>query len=458
MERTYTLHDLLAALKRRRSVALVTGAIVGVVGLVSALAVPAEYSATSVTQLEPRRLPADFFPAQNATAYEDRMRTLKHGILARPVLERAIRETDFYPDLRDDMDEAVSRMRRNVEVRLEGEVPAGPPALLFVVEVHGRDREKVARAADLLPRIYAELTRKVLEAQARNLRQMLDAQSAEMAKALSEDEARILAFKVAHQAELPEMVESNARVIGRLQALIQMRHEWLGDARRRRSEVLAAAPEGPSQAGMAEAGYDGVLRHLRQLESSYGPENPDVKRARRELAQAQTRREGELKRWKDDRIEPHVAAVDEEIRDNREGIAALEKELDQVQARVDAAPRWGAELAALGRDYDVLKGRYATTAQRRADAAAAEALLASDDPILFRTVESAVPPARPSAPDRQKLIWLAVLAAVVAGLAAAGVNEWLDASLRGPEDAAALGVPVLAAIPRIGPRGRRTTP
>src|SRR5512133_2031049 len=153
MERTYSLHDVLAALKRRRAVALVAATIVGVVGVISALAVPSEYSATSVTQIEPRRLPVDFFPAQNATAYEDRMRTIKHGILARPVLERVIRETDFFPGLRNDMDEAVTRLRRDVEVRLEGEVPAGPPALLFVVEVHGRDRQKVAKAADLMPKV-----------------------------------------------------------------------------------------------------------------------------------------------------------------------------------------------------------------------------------------------------------------------------------------------------------------
>ncbi len=455
MERTYTLHDLWAALKRRRAVALAAAAIVGVVGVIAALSVPKEYSATSMTQIEPRRLPPDFFPAQNVTAYEDRMRTIKHGILARPVLERAIRETDFYPDLRNDMDEAVSRLRRNVEVRLEGEVPAGPPALLFVVEVHGADRVKVAKAADLLPRIYADLTRKVLESQARNLRRMLDGQADEMAKALSDDEARMLAFKMQHRDELPEMVESNARTIGRLQALIQLRQGWLVDAQRRRSDVLAAAPEGPTEAGMAEMGYDGVLRHLRQLEASYGPENPDVKRARRELVQAQARRDEELKRWRDDRIEPHAAAIDEEIRENRDAIPALEKQVDALQARIDAAPRWGAELAAMSRDYDVLKGRYATAVQRRSDAAAAEALLAADDPTLFRTVESAVAPSHPSAPDRPRLLWLAVLAAVVAGLGAAGVNEWLDASMRGPEDAAALGIPVLAAIPRIGPRDRR---
>jgi uncharacterized protein involved in exopolysaccharide biosynthesis len=301
------------------------------------------------------------------------------------------------------------------------------------------------------------MTRKVLESQARNLRQMLDAQTAEMSKVLAEGEAKLLAFKGQHAAELPEMIESNARSIGRLQALVQMRQEWMADARRRRSEVLSSAPEGPSIAGMAEAGYDGVLRHLRQLESSYGPENPDVKRARRELEAARARRDEELKTYQDGRVGQHVAAIDDEIRANREDVASLEKQLDALQARVDAAPRWGAELAALSRDYDVLRARYATNVGRRADAAAAEALLAADDPTMFRTVESAVPPSRPSAPDRPKLLWLAVLAAVVAGLGTAAVSEWLDASMRGPEDAATLGVPVLAAIPRIGPPGRRTS-
>ena len=166
MERTYTLQDLLAALKRRRLLALVVGAGVLVVGLALALGIPSEYAASSVMQLEPRRLSFDFMPAQNAIPLEDRMRTVKHGVLARPVLERVIRETDLYPDTKD-MEEAVEKLRRNVEVRLEGEVPAGAPAFLFVVEVRGRDPQKVAKAAQLLPRYYADLTRQVWANQAR---------------------------------------------------------------------------------------------------------------------------------------------------------------------------------------------------------------------------------------------------------------------------------------------------
>ncbi len=454
MERTYTLHDVVTALKRRRAVALLVGAMVALVGIVAAIGIPSEYTATSVVEIEPRRLPPDFFPAQNATPFEDRMRTVKHGILARPVLERVIRETDLYPDLRKDMDKAVSRMRRSIEVRLEGEVPAGPPALLFVVEVHGRDPKKVAKAAELLPRYYGEMTREVLASQARALRETLDGQTADMARVLSEHEARILSFKVQHQAELPEMLDANARSLARVQALTELRQGLLAEARRRRNDVLSSIPEGPSAPGMAEAALDASRRRLQALEAAYGEDHPDVRRARRELQETLARRDDENRRFRKERVQEQVGRIDSEIREHDAHLADLGKELTLFQKRVDAAPRWGAELAALSRDYEVLKVRYAASVARRGDAAAAESLLAADEGSMFRVIEPAVPPAHASAPDRPKLIWLALLAALVAGLAAAGIAEWLDASVRGPEDATALGVPVLAVIPRIGPRSR----
>jgi uncharacterized protein involved in exopolysaccharide biosynthesis len=454
MERTYTLHDGLAVLKRRRTLALAVAAAALVVGVVAVLALPSEYAATSVVQIEPRRLPADFFPAQHGTSFEDRMRTVKHGVLARPVLERVVRETDYYPDLRGDMDEAISRLRRSVEVRLEGEVAGGPPGLLFVVEVRGKDRQKVARAADLLPRVYAETTRQLLVAQARRLRETLDAQADELGRQLGEHEARILAFKLQHLQELPEMVETNARSMARLQALMDMRLGAIADARRRRVDLLAAIPEGPSATGLAEAGLDAAVRRLQAAEAAYGADHPDVRRARREWEEAQARRDDELARFRRERVEQQVSRIDADVREDRAALAKLDEERQALQRRLDAAPRWSQELAALSRDHDVLRGRYAAAVARRSDAAAAEALLAVDEQAMFRTVEGPAVPSRPVAPDRPKLLWVAVFAALALGLAAAAAAEWLDPSVRGPEDAGALGVPVLAAIPRIGPAGR----
>jgi uncharacterized protein involved in exopolysaccharide biosynthesis len=454
MERTYTLQDLGAALRRRRALALgVAGVALGV-GLAAALALPSEYAARSVVQVEPRRLPVDFFPAQNAPPFEDRMRTLKHGVLARPVLERVVKEVGLYHEMGDDLDGRIERLRRDTEVRLEGEVSGGPPSLLFVVEVRGRDPDQVTRAAELLPRIYAEVTRNVLHGQARALRETLDAQTASLSESLAGHERKLLDFKVAHQAELPEMIESNARAIGRAQALLEQRLAGMAEARRRRTFVLASIPEGPSAPGMAEAALDGALRRLQAARAAYGDDHPDVLRAQREHEEALGRRDQEGDRFRRERVGEQVARIDAELRAEEREIAALREEIARYQARVEAAPRWGQELAALGRDYDVLRAKYTATVSRREDAAAAEALFAADGPGMFRTLEPAIRPVHPVAPDRGRIAGIALLVALALGVAAAGIAEWLDSSLRGPEDAGELEVPVLAAIPRIGPRTR----
>jgi uncharacterized protein involved in exopolysaccharide biosynthesis len=461
MERTYGLTELLAALRRRQVLAVAVASGVLLLGAAIALLVPSEYVAQSVVQVEPHRLPADFFPAQPLTSYEDRMRTVKHGVLARPVLERVVRETDFFPDLHDRLDEAVDRMRRAVEVRLEGEVPGGPPSLLFVVEVRGRDPEKVAKAAELLPRYYAEMTRQVFVDQARSLRKVLDAQVGELGRSLTDGEAKLLAFKTQHASELPESIETNSRVAGRAQALIEIQLGAIADARRRRDDVLGSIPEAPSEPGMAQAGLDLARRKLEAAEAAYGPRHPDVRRARREYADALAHRKTELDRFRTERVDASVERLDAEVREHEAELAAARADMAAAQKRLEAAPRWGQELAALSRDYETLRAKYVTTVARRADAAAAEDLLAADSG-LFRVLQPAVVPGRPAGPDRARLLWLALAAALAAALGTVTVVEWLDTSLRGAEDAGGFGVPVLATIPRIGPRGRtvtgRTTP
>jgi uncharacterized protein involved in exopolysaccharide biosynthesis len=452
MERTYTLDDVLGVLRRRRALALVVGVATLAVGLAVTWLAPNEYTAQSTVQIEARRLAMDFMPAQAVIPFEDRMRTVKHGILARPVLERVVKETDFFPDLREDVDRAVEKLRRQVEVRLEGEVPAGAPALLFVVEVRGRDPEKVRAAAELLPRYYEALTREVLQTQARSLRETLDGQVAAMARQLQEGEQKVLAFKRAHAAELPEMVDTNARAASRAEALLEMHLAATLDANRRKAALLGALPEPPSVPGMAEAGLDVATRRVESAEAAYSSDHPDVKRARRELQEAISRRDTELEGYRGSRLKEALARIDEEVREHRATVASLRRELATYQARVEAAPRWGQELASLTRDYDAVRAKYVATVAHRADAAAAEQLLAADARGLFRTVEPAAKPMAPSAPDRLKLAALALLVALAAASLAAGLAEWMDRSLRGPEDAAGHGVPVLASVPRIGPR------
>lgn len=451
MERTYTLREMLDALRRRRGIALGTAAVVLVVAAIVVVAVPSEYSAESVMQIEPHRIPPDFFPA-SVEPFEERMRTLKHGVLARPVLERVLRETRIDPDWQRDPDGALERLRRHVEVRLEGEVAGGPPALLFVVEVRGRDRDEVARAADLIPRAYADMTRQVLQQQARNLQAVLAGQLEDIDRQLGAEEKKLIAFRTQHALEMPDANEANQRAAATLVTQIDLRTAAIGDAQRRRLALYETIPESHSGAGLAGVGAEEVLRRLEVARAEYGDDHPDVKRLERQYEEVSARSAGQLARFQKDRIDAQAARFDQQIRDDQAAVQRLRTELAAVQKRLDAAPVNAEQYRILSRQADVLRGKYASTLSRASDARAAEALLAADGPGLFRMVQDAVAPSRPAAPNRLNLLLVALAVAFAAALLAVATAEYFDSSLRGPQDANAFGVPVLASIPRIGAR------
>ncbi len=451
MERTYTLRDMLAALRRRKWLASGVALVVVVAGAVVIAATPDEYRSEAVMQVEPHQIPADFFPS-SVTSFEERMRTLKHGVLARPVLERVLAETDFYPDWRRNPDEALDRLRRSTEVRLEGEVGGGPPALLFVVEVRGRDREKVAKAANLIPTAYAELTRQVMQRQAENLRRTLDEQLAQLTRRLTAEEQRLVAFHNQHTLELPDANDANQRAAATIVAQIEARRGSIADARRRRAAILASIPEAFSDAGLAGGNAEEVLRRLEAARATYGPEHPDVKRLERQYQEASGRSSDQSRRFEKERIQAQLARLDQETKEDEASLQQLEGELAAIQKRLEAAPRWGEQFRVLSRDYETVRGKYASTLSRASDAAAAQQLLAADGPDLFRMVQPAVTPTKPAGPNRGNLGLVALAAALGAAILATAFAEYFDSSLRGPQDANAFGVPVLASIPRIGPR------
>lgn len=451
MERTYTPREMIEALRRRRWLALGVAAVTLIVGIVVVMAIPSEYRAESVMQIEPHHVPADFFPS-SVTSFEERMRTVKHGVLARPVLERVLRETGIEPDWERNPDEAIERLRRNTEVRLEGEVSGGPPSLLFVVEVRGKDREKVALAADLIPRAYAEMTRQVMQGQARNLHSVLTTQLDELNRQLTGEEQKLIDFKAQHALEMPDANDANQRAASTLMAQIDLSLGGLAEAQRRRTALFGTIPEAFSDAGLAGGNAEDVLRRLELARSHYGSDHPDVKRLERQYQEVTSRSADRMKGFQKERIDAQRARFDGEIRTNQASVRQLQAELAAVQKRLDAAPRWGEQYRILARNWEALRAKYNSTLSRASDAKAAEALLAIDGPGLFRIVQGAVAPSRPAAPNRLTLLLLALAVAVGAALLATAFAEYFDSSLRGPQDANAFGVPVLASIPHIGPR------
>jgi polysaccharide biosynthesis transport protein len=138
----------------------------------------------------------------------------------------------------------------------------------------------------------------------------------------------------------------------------------------------------------------------------------------------------------------------------------LRSALLDYQKRIEGAPAREAELTALMRDYDTLQQNYRGLLAKKQETSIAANLERQQIGAHFKVLDPARLPEEPFAPNRARLYAIAVLAGLGIGLIAAASVERFDPRLRTQDDVlAALGLPVLAAIPLVSasrPRGRRT--
>src|SRR5438094_4166135 len=145
MERTYTVNELLGAVKRRwKGMAVVAGAVFAMAALVIAR-LPNEYRARALVMVEPFMPHPDLVvPVVNPLNLEQKVKSVREGIYARSVMATAIEELKLYPKEREkSMDEAVTAFRADTEVHAEGESA-------FSITVRSRNPETAARAANRL--------------------------------------------------------------------------------------------------------------------------------------------------------------------------------------------------------------------------------------------------------------------------------------------------------------------
>ncbi|HET9754339.1 MAG TPA: Wzz/FepE/Etk N-terminal domain-containing protein, partial [Myxococcales bacterium] len=113
MDRTYTIDELWAAVRRRwKTVALVSGVAVVLAALVIAR-IPNEYRSRALVMVEPFTPHPDLVvPVINSLSLEEKVKSVREGVYARSLMATAIEELKIYPKEREkSIDEAVTALR-----------------------------------------------------------------------------------------------------------------------------------------------------------------------------------------------------------------------------------------------------------------------------------------------------------------------------------------------------------
>ncbi len=492
--------------------------VVSVAGAVAVHELPVVYRASTLIIVESQRIPEKFVSATVSEDLKDRLNALSQQILSYRRLLEIVEKFDLYRPERQRkvQEEIIEMMRADITIQVEegwnrrrSDVRPGA----FRVAYQGSNPSVVALVANQLGNLFIEENLKAREIQAVGTSEFLDNQTAEAKKRLEEQEAKLSAFKLEHNGELPQQEGVILATLARLQVNLQSVQDGIQRAEQSKLIIdnsleaarasLAAMSEIADQletmpltaaagAGVAEGEplkpSERLQRQLEQLRSRYTDEHPDVQalqalipRVRQEEEAAEKKRllaaakkaedkasgeETELRR--DPRsMQMNQALIRERERvDNLKAqqlaivkqIANLTAErkgiMDQIAAEhkhLQNLPIREQQLTAVMRDYEISRANYQSLLDKGLAAAMATDMERRQKAEKFTVVDPARVPEKPFKPNRPLLCGIISALGLVLGVAAALGREMRADTLLG-EWELPKGVPVLGRVPVITPQ------
>ncbi len=484
----YTAADVIRIARHRFWLVAGCTLVVGLAAVVGGRFLRDRYRSETMILVVPQRVPESYVKSTVTSRIEDRLPSISQQILSRTRLEQIIQDFNLYPAERQQsvMEDIVDRMRRDIDV----EVVKGDA---FRVAYTGADPGTVMQVTQRLASLFIDENLRDREVMAEDSYRFIDSQLNEARRRLVEHEKKLEAYRRQYSGQLPSQLDSNLRVIQNAQLQLQALNEAKARAMDRRLIVeraiadLNAPSQSGSPAGVTSADADtftgttaqqleAAEDNLRQLLLRLTPEHPDVMRAKRLVATLQDKLAAEQRQGPQAAgTAPRPVSAAEVVRQNRlkeaqaelENITRQEQRRDaeeqrvrqqvaMYQSRVEAAPTRESELIELTRDYDTLQKTYVSLLFKQEDSKIAANLERRQIGEQFKVLDPAQLPERPVWPNRTRLNLMGLALGFALGAGLAVLLEFGDSTLKSDDDVtAALDLPVLALVPRLGAESKR---
>ena len=497
------LDGVLAIWSRRKWLAILAFAVPLTAAFSIIAFVPNIYRSTATVLVDRQQIPEKFVSSTVTSALETRFHTISQEILSRSRLEALITRFNLYPDLRksQQFEDVIERMRRDIKLELKSvdvKGQRGEATVAFAIGYQGNDPATVALVANTLASFYIEENLKARERQATGTAEFLKVQLADTKSQLDSQEQKVSGFKRKHMGELPQQMDQNLLTLERLHAQLRLNADNQLRATERIQQLSSQLAEAESlltqQAyqsqnangavvvGPGETPDEARLRQKEQelatLQRQATDRHPDVialkaevEALRREVAEARrARAEGKANEPKTDKPEmkaatsaagaqltPYVLRLKEALNEAQADRKVLKSEearlrdgIASYQTRVENVPRREQEFIELSRDYESKRELYQSLMKRYEEALLAESMEQRQKGEQFRVLDPAIPRPEPSAPNRPRMLLIALVASLGLALGAVLLAEQFDTSFHTVDDLRGFSpVPVLVSIPRI---------
>ncbi len=473
---------------------------VGIILLSGILAyiLPDVYRSTTVILVESQKVPENFVRPTVTTKIEGRLNTITQQIMSRTRLEKIIQEFGLYQGVGQrsgpeailvnipwvnsylgltalGTDTAVDRMRKDIQVNVNGRGDNRDTDLAFTVSYHGSNPEVTMHVTEKVASLFIEENLKIREKQAEGTSEFLESELNNSRLHLEQQEKQIKEFKQRYMGELPQQLDANLRALDRFQMEMKATLEALKAAEDRKESIekllSTALPESGMGGSTLLTRLDQLKTQLSNLRAEYKEDYPDIALTQKEikeieeaLAQGDKNLEsksGSSTRESRDTLsqnqsrDPLTRNLATQLRDANIEISVLKtrranlmKQISLYEKRVEDTPLREQQLMTIQRDYENIQKNYQSLLDKRLEAKISENLEKRQQGEIFRILDPANLPLSPYTPNRAMIVLVGLVFALGGGLGLVFLREQLDQSFKtGEELSEAVGMPVLAMIP-----------
>jgi len=445
------------------------------IGIGLSLKLPKVYQASTLILVQRQRVPTSYVQEIVSIDVEDRIRTITQQISSWTNLERVIKEFNLYsePGRHMFMEDKIQSLRKRIRVDVSGGGRRGANA--FEIFFYGKHPKQTAEVANALASYFITENLKLREDQAMGTSEFLTDELENIRRRLLKREEGLKGYRKKYMGGLPEQLETNLRILERIQQQIVTNQENLREAENRKllfqqqiSEITeirrARAVPAEAEGEVAQpTSLDQLKTQLASLEAKYTERHPDVIRLKKKIADLESKQQNDSTKEVQGKSEDKeitraeinqinlanlLRRIDLKIENIKAEGTQLHSQMKWYQTQVENTPKREQELMSLNRDYNNIQETYNSLLSRKLEAEIAVNLERKQKGEQFRILDHAKIPVRPFKPDMQRILLMTVALGFALGCGLAYLREMLDTSFRRPEDTEeVLQIPIIASLP-----------
>jgi succinoglycan biosynthesis transport protein ExoP len=450
---------------------------------------PDVYESTTLIVVKPSTLPTSVVPTTSEDDLTRQLSSITQVVTSRSSLEPLVDKYELYKTERlrgEPMESVIDMVRRDTKVTpntSRNDITNG-----FNISFRYRD-PKVTQA------IAAELAGKYISAQTNNTvasrtaaRAFMDNQVNQARASLAEVDKQLLDFKTNHVGNLPSEAqalfnqlsglreEQKARIaeVGRLQDRRAATANQLALLKEQNVQVIETAAESLTDPKTTLAYSELVTRkaqlegELTRMTQELRPKHPDVIAKQKEIDQVQQRMDEMITEWKEKTkikqqrlkempnltvgaTENEIKQIEGEIKRQQGLLTDNEKQIASIVERINNVPGVEVQLGALERDYQMKKTALDDLLLQQQKIALGADAASQQQGEGIEVIDPANLPAKPVAPKRFMLTTLGLAVGLGLGIVLVGLFEGPRLlTIQNSEDARHYtGLPVLLSVPEL---------